>query len=606
VVLLYLIGFVAGIVAGISPCILPVLPVILVAGVTTPVMDADAATSTADAATSTADAATSSADAATPTADATTTATATTTAAVGYRPRRSYRAFAVIGGLVTSFSVFTLVGSSLLSALGLPQDFLRDAGLVILGVVAVGLMFPVIGEVIERPFARLTPRRQPTGDSGAFVLGLGLGVLFVPCAGPVLSAITAVGASHRVGWASIVLTVDFAAGAAVPLLAFALAGQRAAATFRAHAVVVRRIGGAVLAVMTLVLAFNWTDWLQTVVPGYTSALQHTIEGNSYARKQLQQLTGTAGGSLAHCTPGTAVVRCGQAPGFKGITAWLNTPGGRPVTLASLRGRVVLVDFWTYSCINCQRSLPHVEAWYSRYHADGLEVVGVHTPEFAFEHVVSNVTAAARTLGVHYPIAIDNNYKTWDAYSNTGWPADYLIDATGQVRNVEIGEGAYSATETLIRQLLVAARPKLRLPPRTDVPNRTPDVPLTPESYLGYDYSLRNLANARFTPDRPAAYQFPASLPADYFALAGTWSIDAEDMVAGGAARLELAFQADDVYLVLGGSGTLEVSVNGRHTETIDVSGIPRLYTLVHGSGYRTATLALDASAGIKAYDFTFG
>ena len=228
---------------------------------------------------------------------------------------------------------------------------------------ALGLLYPPLGEFLERPFARVA-RHQANGNRGAFVLGLGLGVLFVPCAGPVLSAITVVSATHRVGWSSVFLTVDFALGTAVPLLIFALAGQKIAervSGFRSHAVLVRQIGGAVLAIMTLVLAFNWADGLQTAVPGYTSALQRTIEGGAYAKKQLQALEGTGGGSLAHCTPGTTLVRCGQAPAFTGITAWLNTPHGEPVSLAALRGKVVLVDFWTYSCINCQRSLPHVEA-----------------------------------------------------------------------------------------------------------------------------------------------------------------------------------------------------------------------------------------------------
>jgi cytochrome c biogenesis protein CcdA/thiol-disulfide isomerase/thioredoxin len=586
--LLYLIGFVAGIVAAISPCILPVLPIILVAGVTTPVAAA-AVTETG-------------------TGGGTVTVTSTgTLTETRPRTRRSYRAYAVIAGLVLSFSLFTLVGSALLSALGLPQNLLRIIGLVILGLVAVGLMVPALGQLLERPFARLA-RRQPTGDSGGFVLGLGLGVVFTPCAGPILSAITTVGSTHRVGLSTVVLTFDFAAGTAVPLLIFALAGQRVAervAAFRAHGVTARRIGGAVLAVMTVVLAFHWTDGLQTSVPGYTSALQRTIEGGSGVKKQLQALEGTSGGKLTNCQPATSLIRCGQAPGFTGITRWLNTADGQPVKLATLRGKVVLVDFWTYSCINCQRSLPHVEAWYSRYHADGLDVVGVHTPEFAFEHVVSNIVSASHQLGVRYPVAVDNNYKTWDAYANMYWPAEYLIDATGQVRHVEFGEGDYGATESLIRQLLVAADPTVHLPRRTDVTDRTPVNQLTPETYLGYKYQLQNLANGSITPNKAAVYQFPSSLPADFFALAGTWTLGSEAITAGPDAQLELSFSADNIYLVLGGSGTIDVAVDGTHTKKITVSGTPRLYTLVHGS-YRTATLTLRASPGVAAYDFTFG
>jgi cytochrome c biogenesis protein CcdA/thiol-disulfide isomerase/thioredoxin len=571
-ILLYLIGFVAGIVAGISPCILPVLPVILVAGVTKPAID---------------------------------TAVAVTA------PGR-YRAYAVIGGLIVSFSVVTLAGTALLKALGLPLDFLRDAGLVILGLVALGLIVPALGHLLERPFARFG-RHQPTGNSGPFVLGLGLGVLFTPCAGPILTAITSIGSTARVGFADVVLTFVFACGAAVPLLAFALAGQRVAervGAFRTHAQMVRQIGGAVLAVMTLVLAFNWADGLQTTVPGYTSALQNHIENGSYAKRQLDALKGISStGELANCRAGTALVRCGPAPAFTGITTWLNTPGDRPISLKSLRGKVVLVDFWTYSCINCQRSLPHVEAWYSRYHADGLDVIGVHSPEFGFEHVVSNVISGARQLGVHYPIAVDDHLATFNAYKNNSWPADYLIDATGQIRNLEDGEGNYGATESDIRALLVAADRKVHLPPPTNVPDKTPVDPLTQETYLGYEYLEQNqfgyVANSSFTPGGTAAYTLPATVPPDSFALGGTWTSTSQDVMAGKAAQIELSFQADDVYLVLGGTGTLQVSVNGKHTKTVTVSGVPRLYTLVHGA-YQTATLTLAMSPGIEAYDFTFG
>ena len=276
----------------------------------------------------------------------------------------------------------------------------------ILGIVAAGLIVPPLGHLLERPFARVA-QRQPSGNTGGFVLGLGLGALFIPCAGPVLTAISVVSSHHRVGFGAVVLTVDFALGAAVPLLVFALAGQRVAervSAFRAHAVLARQIGGVVLLTMTLLIAFNVTDGLQRVVPGYTHALQSHVEGGSYAKRQLAALTGAKRtGKLGSCAPGLSTLEdCGAAPNFTGISAWLNTPRDRPLSLASLKGKVVLVDFWTYSCINCQRSLPHVESWYSRYHNDGFVVVGVHTPEFAFEHVVSNVSQAAQATGRGLP------------------------------------------------------------------------------------------------------------------------------------------------------------------------------------------------------------
>jgi len=661
VLLLYVVGFVAGVVAGISPCILPVLPVVLVAGASTPRRPAEPAGDgpgrragvAGDGAPSpdgTAPAGVAPADEAppepvgSPAGAAAAPARARRTPAVVVRPpvtgetkapaaerapaqarrhpgqgapsaapgaaRPARRAYAVVAGLVVSFSVSVLVGSSILSALGLPQDFLRDAGLVVLGLVALGLVVTPIGTLIERPFARLAGR-QPSGTSGGFVLGLSLGVLFLPCAGPVLTAITTVSAHHTVGLGAVVLTVDFALGAALPLLVFALAGQRVAErvrAFRAHAPLVRQVCGVVILAMVLLIGFDVTDGLQRVVPGYTTALQHHIEGGGYISKQLATLTKRSTTSaLAKCTPSLPVLEsCGDAPAFKQVTAWLNTPGGRRLTLAGLRGKVVLVDFWTYSCINCQRSLPHVEAWFRRYHDDGFEVVGVHTPEFDFEHVVSNVAAASRQLGVHYPVAVDDDYGTWDAYDNEYWPAEYLVDAHGVVRHEQFGEGDYSTTESLIRELLLQANPKLHLPPPTDVANRTPSGPLTPESYLGYSHGLPNFDGTSITPDQAATYRFPSGLPNDSLAFAGTWTIGAEEAKAGPGARLELAFAADDVYLVLGGTGTVGVAVNGSHTQTLAVSGIPRLYTLVQSPRYETATLVLTLSPGVEAYDFTFG
>ena len=187
--------------------------------------------------------------------------------------------------------------------------------------------------------------------------------------------------------------------------------------------------------------------------------------------------------------GSGLEECGPAPAFSGIQQWLNTPGGTPLTLASLKGKVVLVDFWAYSCINCQRELPHVEAWAKNYAADGLEVIGVHTPEYAFEHVPSNVAAGARRLGLTFPIALDNSYATWNAYDNQSWPAAYLIDADGQIRHVSIGEGDYSFEEQLIR---AAAR---RRTPRPDLAEARPMSPTPPPTILGRHRRLTSAPNA---------------------------------------------------------------------------------------------------------------
>jgi cytochrome c biogenesis protein CcdA/thiol-disulfide isomerase/thioredoxin len=570
------VGLIAGLLAGISPCILPVLPVILVAGFTRSGAQRAAAT-----------------DQDPPPGEG--------------QPRTQglARPLAVIGGLVLSFSLLILAGSEIISLLHLPADSLRDAGIALLALVGLGYLIPPLGVLLERPFSRIATRK-PSGRAGGFVLGLALGVLYVPCAGPVLAAITVVGATHRVGLTAVFVTAAFAVGTAIPLLAVAIAGSQLAGrvgALKRRAPLLRQVGGVVLIGMAVAIAFNAFDGLQKDIPSYSTALQ----GSPKVRKELNTLTGAKPTTLTKCSStATTLVNCGKAPNFTGITNWLNTPGGKPLSISSLRGKVVLVDFWTYSCINCQRTLPHVEAWYKEYAKDGFVVVGVHTPEFAFEHVVSNIKAQAASLGVHYPVAVDNGYETWNAYNNEYWPADYLVDAQGNVRHIHFGEGEYPGTEQFIRQLLKAAHPGLTLPPATEIADKTPTGTMSPETYIGYERLQYLVPVGSETRDAPAVYHFPSQLPLGGFGLSGTWTDHDQEATAGKNAQLELAFVAKKIYLVLGGHGTLDVTVNGRPISTIKISGPPRLYTLYQASSSVQGKLLLHASPGVQAYDFTFG
>ena len=565
-IVLVVVGLLAGLVTGISPCILPVVPVVFAAGTLGATGDDDA-------------------------------------------PRSVRKPLALVAGLVVSFSVVTLIGSWLLGALGLPLDLLRNAGLAVLALVAVGLIIPPVGEVLGRPFARLAKGHVRT-EGGGFVLGLSLGLLYVPCAGPVLAAITVVGASHHVGAGAIVLTVAFAIGVAIPLLGFAFAGRHLLgrlSAVRSHAVATRRVAGVVLLAAALAIGLGATDGLQRSVPGYTDALQRRISSNATAAGALAEVTGRhTTASLATCGIATETLqKCGKAPALTGISTWRNTPGNKPLTLAGLKGRVVLIDFWTYSCINCQRTLPHLEAWDRAYRSAGLTIIGVHTPEFAFEHVPTNVTRAAAQLGVHYPVALDNDYGTWNAYGNQYWPAEYLIDASGVVRHLSFGEGDYAQSEQLIRSLLKASRPGVELPAVTEVADTTPSDQLTPETYLGYE-RMANTSMQLIRPNTATVYILPSEIRQDGFALSGTWTVGAQAVTAGEDAAIELKYQATKVFLVLGGKGSVEVSVNGTHTSTVQVRDEPTLYTLVSANKWDAATLTLKFSPGVQAYAFTFG
>ena len=557
---LVLIGLVGGIITGLSPCVLPVLPVVFLGG---------------------------------------------GSAEPDGEPARR-RPYLVVLGLTLSFAVFTLFGSLILASLHLPADAIRWLGLALLVLVGLALLVPPLGHLIERPFYRFPQRALGTGRGG-FLLGIALGAVFVPCAGPVLAAIIVAGATGHIGLRTIGLTLGFAVGTAIPLLAFALAGRgltRRLGAFRRRQGVFRAVSGVVIIALAVALTFNISDLVQSHIPNYTQALGNSLEKGAAAAQGS-----SAGASLQDCQEaayyggGSGLEQCGPAPGFRGIQQWLNTPDGQPLSLAALRGKVVLVDFWAYSCINCQRELPHVEAWAKDYAADGLVVVGVHTPEYAFEHVPSNVAAGVHRLGLTFPVALDNSYDTWNAYDNQSWPASYLIDAQGRIRHISIGEGDYTSEEQLIRQLLVAARPGLTLPPPTSVPDLTPDDPgLTPETYLGADREQFYSGSSAYVTGRFAP---PATLPSDSFGLAGDWTIGQQSITAGKDAGITLAFHASHVYLDVGGTGTLTVSVNGT-SKVIRVFGAPDIYTVATEQPARSSTVVIRLSPGLAAYSFTFG
>jgi cytochrome c biogenesis protein CcdA/thiol-disulfide isomerase/thioredoxin len=538
--LLLAIGFVAGVVTALSPCVLPVLPIVLAGGAT------------------------------------------------GRRP------LAIVAGIVLSFTVFTLFAAWLLDLLGLPDDLLRNLAIALLFLVALSLLVPQVAEWLARPLQFLT-RRSGGDKGGGFLLGASLGLVFVPCAGPVLAAVTVIAARRDVGLDSLLLTLAYAVGAAVPMLAIAFAGQRAARAFRANATTVRRVSGVLVAGAALAIAFGVDRNLQTALPGYTESLQQRFERSEAAQRELRELTG--GRDPEATGGGTETLEdYGPAPDFHGVTRWLNS---EPLTLRGLRNRVVLVDFWTYSCINCLRTLPYIRAWDERYRDAGLTIVGVHSPEFAFERVESNVRENVRKLGVRYPVALDNDFVTWQSWRNQYWPAKYLIDKRGHVRYYHFGEGDYAETEEAIRTLLGADAPDA-----SGLADKSPHGQVTPESYVGYERFDRN-GGDRIVKDKPYAYTFPRGLSENELALSGIWTVQGERAVAGLSAGLRMQYRARDVYLVLTGTGTVEVLVDGKRERLVRVRA-DRLYTLVDRPRIGDHLLELHFTPGLAAYAFTFG
>jgi cytochrome c biogenesis protein CcdA/thiol-disulfide isomerase/thioredoxin len=497
------------------------------------------------------------------------------------------RPAAIIAGVVVGFTGSLLAASWLLRQLHLPQDLLRNISIALLFVVAATLLVPRLGEVIERPLGRFS--RRPGGElGGGFVLGLALGLVFVPCGGLILASIitgsASVGAGERDAMAFV-----YAIGLALPMLGVAYGGRRASGAvryFRGHARHVRAGLGVLIAVTALLITFHVDRSLANVG---SWGLADRIQKSCAVEKRLTGRCHREQSRLADL---------GSAPNFRGITDWFNS---KPLSIQQLRGKVVLVDFWTYSCINCLRTLPHLKAWWRDYHRAGLEIVGVHTPEFAFEAVPHNVGSATKQLGVRWPVALDPKYATWKAYDNNYWPAEYLIDRRGDIRNEHFGEGEYDRTERLIRQLLGEPGPA-----RVQLADMTPTELITPETYLGYDRQLANYVGSKPVPDRPSDYTVPKDVTQNGWALAGRWKLGPEHTTAVRSAELALHFHAKDVYLVMGGRGQVGVSVDGHKLRTIDVEGISRLYTVVSRPQLLDAQLRLSFTSGVSVYSFTFG
>jgi cytochrome c biogenesis protein CcdA/thiol-disulfide isomerase/thioredoxin len=574
------IGLLGGLITGISPCILPVLPVIFFSG-TQRGQNAEPRAAEAG------------------------------TVATQARPKGSLsetlRPYRVIAGLVLSFSVVTLLGSALLSLLHLPQDAIRWFALVALAAIGLGLIFPRFEALLEKPFSRLPQKQFGSGRSG-FGLGLALGVLYVPCAGPVLAAIVVAGATGTIGLNTVALTLSFAVGAALPLLMFALAGQRVAqrvAAFRRRQREIRIVAGVVTILLAVALVFNLPAVLQRAIPDYTGALQKKVGGEDQLRElNLGGLVNEQNAELSNCSDGGEELQsCGTAPDIKGVTKWFNTPGNGPIDLKSLGGKVVLIDFWAYSCINCQRAIPHVVGWYGAYRDKGFEVIGVHTPEYAFEKQEANVAGGAKDLGITYPIAMDNGFSTWTNYRNRYWPAEYLIDQQGTVRHVKFGEGGYDDTEKLIRQLLSAG--DQNLPPAVEAKDNTPTETLTPETYFGVGKVVNYRGDGGYD-EGTRIFALPAQLPDDSFALRGTWAVDYQGITAQNDDNtVALNYHASNVLMVVGGTGTVTVKRDGK-TTTFPVSGPPNMRQLVTDDQDGAGSLEVSLSKGLQAFSFTYG
>jgi cytochrome c biogenesis protein CcdA/thiol-disulfide isomerase/thioredoxin len=519
------------------------------------------------------------------------------------------------------------------------SDYGRIAALVLLTLSALALLSRRFSEWLTRPFVHLGDRlssgsagRRERGALASLLLGVATGFLWAPCAGPILGLILTSAALRGPSSTTTVLLLAYALGAACSLALAALASARIIAamkrSFAAGEWVRRTLGVAVL-VAVAAIALGWdTGALTRLSVGSTNHFEQAlIDRIAPRRAGNTALHGTMSGNAMTASASAANLPVeGQLPDLSGATAWLNSP---PLTPAALRGKVVLVDFWTYSCINCLRALPYVKTWYARYRDQGLVVIGVHAPEFAFEKNEANVTRAVHDLGITYPVAMDNDYAIWSAFNNQYWPAHYFIDAQGRIRGHHFGEGDYAASEQLLRQLLTEAGAQhlsVATEPHGSGVEAAPDMPDvgSPETYLGYERAANFVSAGGELHDQAKNYTVPGALQLNEWGLKGAWRVEGERAVAAKpSAAIVFRFRARDLHLVLGPADggqavRFRVSIDGHapgndHGSDVQPDGSgsvqeQRLYQLLRQNQTQAEhTFAIEfLDAGVQAYSFTFG
>ena len=544
-------AFIAGAGTALSPCVLPVLPVVLSVG-----------------------------------------------ASGGRR-----RPIGVAAGIAVSFTFATVALVYLIEALGLPDDIARTIAIVVLVAFGIALLVPSVAARIEAWATRLAPapaERAGEGFGSGFLLGTGLGLVYAPCAGPILAGVITVSAAQDFTVGRLAVAFAYGLGSAVALYVLMLGGRRLTRPLSLRSVRFQQGVGAVMLVTAALMAADLDTRFQTTIaddlPSWLVNPTAEIEESHAVESRLDDVRRQRASDLPVL---------GSAPELdQSGGQWFNTD---PLTLRHLRGRVVLIDFWTYTCINCIRTLPYVKEWDHKYRDDGLTVIGVHTPEFPFERDAGNVEDAIAQSDIRYPVKQDNDYGTWDAFGNQYWPAKYLIDATGHVRYAHFGEGDYEETEQNIRSLLREAGRRADGSGRPRQVERPSAGLATPETYLGLARA-QGFLNGPLEPGRQRFVGDPGDLPLNGFLYRGIWTVSDDSATAGPGAELSLRFKARRVFLVMGSEGrarSVGVTLDGEPLPSVRVRR-HRLYRLVDLDEVGEHTLTLDFEPGVDGYAFTFG
>lgn len=574
-ILLISFAFLAGLVTILSPCILPILPIVL-------------------------------------------------SSSIGGENTDRSRPLGVITGFVASFTFFTLFLSTIVKSVGISPDTLRFLSVFVIAGFGLSFLFPKFQLLVERVFsklAQLVPQAsRKSGFIGGIFIGLSLGLLWTPCVGPILASVISLAITGTVTTDAFILTLSYSLGTAIPMFCIMLGGQQALQKvpwLATNTVRIQKIFGIIMILTALAIYSNLDRSFQTFIlnafPQYGVGLTK-FEDIDIVKKQLVKLSGNnIDPSLIGKPMFDSESKGTPAPEIIAGGAWI---GSSPFTIKSLRGKVVLVDFWTYTCINCQRTLPYLKKWWDTYKDRGLVIIGVHSPEFEFEKDERNVKKAIADFGILYPVVQDNDFRTWRAYDNHYWPAKYLIDRNGNIRYTHFGEGAYDETEKIIQELLSESgegeiSEKIKNTPQVQNYARTPEI------YLGYARIEKLVSTEKISRDQVSLYTSPKTLPVSSFAYEGNWMVAREYARPENGSRLVLSFDAKEVYLVMrpvNGGARIKVMVDGASlyagedvNDGIVTVDADRLYKLIFlpTPGRHTMTLEfLDGNAELFA--FTFG
>lgn len=569
--LLILFAFIAGIVTILSPCILPVLPIIL----------------------------------------------------SGTIGGSKSRPLGIVLGFIVSFTFFTLFLTTLVKLTNVSADLLRLISVLVVFLFGLSLLIPQFQILSEKLFSKLSnlvpTKNTSQGFIGGVILGLSLGLVWTPCVGPIIASVIALAATSQITLNAVFITFSYALGTAVPMLIFIYGGQRLLQNntwLLSNSGKIQRIFGVLMILTAIGIFFNLDRKFQTyileVFPQYGVGLTK-FEENSLIKEQLNSISKTGN----NWTSEVQSLSSPPAPELIAGGEWFNT---EPFTIESQKGKVVLVDFWTYTCINCIRTLPYLKDWYDKYKDKGLVIVGVHTPEFEFEKNPTNVQKAINDFGIKYPVMQDNNYATWTAYNNYYWPSKYLIDANGKVRYYHFGEGGYDQTEQMIQQLLEEAGQDVGT---TQINNQQYTINTqTPETYLGYFRGNPNFGSPQgIIKDQLTTYTLPSRLEDNDYAFNGGWMVASQYANAQAGSSLLLNFEAKDVFLVMRPKGeevgkvevyldnvkvtSLNVGEDVKNgVVTVDKDRLYKLINLVLPSRHVLELRFLDSNT--EAFAFTFG